>query len=97
MNKENDELIRGKRRLFNIYEDSSNISKEDIDKVLEIVRNVDPYPKTTYEINLNEIPREFKIPKNLLYDKEVCKNCNNNPKNGGSGICHCTLGIPELT
>lgn len=54
MNKENDELIRGKRRLFNIYEDSSNISKEDIDKVLEIVRNVDPYPKTTYEINLNE-------------------------------------------
>ena len=21
-----------------------------------------------------------------------CENCNNNPKNGGSGICHCVLG-----
>lgn len=23
---------------------------------------------------------------------EVCKHCSNNPENGGSGICHCTLG-----
>lgn len=22
----------------------------------------------------------------------ACENCLNNPKNGGSGICHCTLG-----
>ena len=21
-----------------------------------------------------------------------CDGCSNNPKNGGSGICHCTLG-----
>ena len=21
-----------------------------------------------------------------------CQNCSNNPKNGGSGICHCILG-----
>ena len=23
---------------------------------------------------------------------ETCKNCSNHPSNGGSGICHCTLG-----
>lgn len=23
---------------------------------------------------------------------EACRNCSNHPSNGGSGICHCTLG-----
>lgn len=23
---------------------------------------------------------------------EACKNCSNHPSNGGSGLCHCTLG-----
>ncbi len=26
-------------------------------------------------------------------DSDPCKNCLNNPKNGGSGICFCTLGL----
>lgn len=26
-----------------------------------------------------------------------CQNCSNNPMNGGSGICHCTLGTPIVT
>lgn len=26
-----------------------------------------------------------------------CKNCSNNPKNGGSGICNCILGLPKIT
>jgi len=26
------------------------------------------------------------------YESNTCKNCSNNPKNGGSGICHCILG-----
>lgn len=26
------------------------------------------------------------------FDNEACQNCPNNPKNGGSGICTCTLG-----
>ena len=25
-----------------------------------------------------------------------CKNCRNNPANGGSGICHCILGIQSV-
>ena len=26
------------------------------------------------------------------FGSSACQNCTNNPKNGGSGICHCTLG-----
>lgn len=26
-----------------------------------------------------------------------CQNCPNHPNNGGSGICHCTLGAPRIT
>lgn len=28
---------------------------------------------------------------------EACKNCSNNLANGGSGICHCTLGQLKIT
>lgn len=27
---------------------------------------------------------------------QACDSCSNNPKNGGSGICHCTLGLPVI-
>lgn len=26
-----------------------------------------------------------------------CQGCPNHPVNGGSGICHCILGLPEIT
>ena len=31
------------------------------------------------------------------FEQSACVNCSNNPKNGGSGICHCTLGLPNIT
>lgn len=31
------------------------------------------------------------------FEQSACVNCSNNPKNGGSGICHCTLGQPKIT
>ena len=31
------------------------------------------------------------------FDNLACVYCSNNPKNGGSGICHCTLGTPSIT
>lgn len=31
------------------------------------------------------------------FEQSACANCSNNPKNGGSGICHCTLGLPKVT
>lgn len=31
-------------------------------------------------------------PSDVAYDSSPCVHCSNNPVNGGSGICHCTLG-----
>lgn len=30
-------------------------------------------------------------------DYSPCKYCSNNPRNGGSGVCHCINGTPKLT
>ena len=36
-----------------------------------------------------------------LYDKrkpapKACENCPNHPKNGGSGVCNCVLGVSPI-
>lgn len=31
------------------------------------------------------------------YIPSACRYCSNHPINGGSGICHCTLGTPSIT
>lgn len=31
------------------------------------------------------------------FENDACTNCSNNPKNGGSGICFCTLGQMKIT
>ena len=31
----------------------------------------------------------------IMTNPRACDGCSNNPKNGGSGICHCTLGTPQ--
>ena len=36
-------------------------------------------------------------PIDKTYDGSPCDRCSNNPKNGGSGICHCILGQPQVT
>ena len=28
---------------------------------------------------------------------DACKTCSNHPRNGGSGVCLCTLGMPNIT
>ena len=30
------------------------------------------------------------------FENLSCKYCSNNPRNGGSGICHCIIGSPEI-
>ena len=34
---------------------------------------------------------------NGAFDKTACRTCPNNPANGGSGICNCTLGLMTVT
>lgn len=30
------------------------------------------------------------------FENKACENCSSNPKNGGDGICLCTLGQPTI-
>lgn len=32
-----------------------------------------------------------------VFEPDACVNCSNNPKNGGTGICFCTLGQMQIT
>lgn len=43
--------------------------------------------RTTFTLRYNPVP-----PSDFAYDASPCRACTNNPKNGGSGICFCTLG-----
>ena len=35
-------------------------------------------------------------PSDKAYDGSPCQHCSNNPINGGSGICYCILGRPQV-
>lgn len=41
----------------------------------------------------------FMVPKpsDIGFESHPCTKCPNNPINGGSGICNCTLGQPKIT
>ena len=42
---------------------------------------------------------KLKLPTFETFDnseQSPCDNCSNNPKNGGSGYCNCTLGTPKV-
>lgn len=38
---------------------------------------------------------EFKDLNYIKQENSPCDTCSNNPKNGGSGICHCILGLQD--
>ena len=72
-----DELSKG----FNIIE---KVIREETAKMTEIIREAivqkSYTPIASSDLWTNSIP-------------EPCKTCSNHPSNGGSGVCHCTLGI----
>lgn len=54
--------------------------------------------RTTPSLNDYIVERYVPIqPSDTAYDSSPCKYCSNNPRNGGSGICHCIIGTPKLT
>ena len=46
--------------------------------------------------SIEDISKFISYP-NITYEESPCTHCYNNPKNGGSGICWCTLGTPKIT
>lgn len=45
--------------------------------------------KTSTDWNSTHLDTSSNI---TAFGRESCKNCSSNPKNGGDGICFCTLG-----
>lgn len=54
------------------------------------------------ELDHNKVLSNFNMPNvdvtpNYTNIPPACQHCSNHPINGGSGICHCTLGIDKMT
>lgn len=55
--------------------------------------NLEKELKNPWWLHTNETPS---ITFNETAKSNPCVNCPNNPKNGGSGICFCTLGMSNV-
>lgn len=56
----------------------------------------DYFGDLTEEEYVRQTEEHFEWLKNNAFIPPACENCSNHPKNGGSGICHCTLGASEI-
>ena len=105
-----DSAFRGqKNRMMNLVEQAWAEGKRnaEMDRVEELGKEIIDYVKKS--IIVPDLPQTKDIDwkdidwKTLLngmsnsFDKYPCKHCNNNPANGGSGICHCILGTSPIT
>ena len=64
-------------------------SEQEIQRLNEEVEKLKDEIARLHSIaNLTADPNS-KIPVN-------CRNCSNHPSNGGSGICHCILGMTQV-
>ena len=48
------------------------------------------YVPNTYTPIKDYMIRDYNVP-------EACRTCSNHLSNGGTGICHCILGLPKVT
>ena len=85
--------------------------KEDIVKSLEdTIKMIEKMSSEEFVQKMKEAEKSLENLKNIEkfdecgdlkfvfepFENSPCKNCSNNPKNGGSGICHCILGNPTI-
>jgi hypothetical protein len=77
--------------------DAGMWSKLKVDKM--IGECMEPQTYNTFEEHQDEWPRKYLGKWIGLYPQidypSCCDGCSNNPKNGGSGICNCTLPYME--
>ena len=76
------------------------VKEECIDRIAKLILEVTqekteiaPDPDAVPNVTLLpwvSVPSFGAIPK-------PCQGCPNHPSNGGSGVCHCTLGIGAIT
>lgn len=79
-----DEISKGFTRIENVIrEETAKMSEIIREAVVQNAYQYKPTAPTIYWPN--------------TYIPEACRSCANHPSNGGTGICHCTLGSPSVT
>lgn len=62
------------------------------------MRDMTPEESKAYRESISKISNPTGVNfYDLMGIPTACRNCGNHPVNGGSGICHCTLGITQVT
>lgn len=59
-------------------------------------KSVEPLKDDVVILRREDIHFVSKKAEELYYGSLACESCSNNPKNGGTGICHCILGNPII-
>ena len=73
-----------------------NVVKEAIEKIYDKPEIKELLPRTI-TLETPDIHFEHLLQWSLNTDiPSACQNCSNHPSNGGSGICHCVMGIPQI-
>lgn len=83
-----DGMCRRDKEDMSFEEANIIISKEGSNSEYELLN--EEYLKIKLELEKYTYPDFNSIP-------ESCRGCSNHPSNGGSGICHCILGLPKIT
>lgn len=81
-----DEISKGFDRI-------EKVMREESAKIAEIIRQA-VVQKNTYEYKPTAPTIYWTQSSNM---PDTCLTCPNHPSNGGTGICHCTLGTPKIT
>ena len=76
--------------------ESANTDKAE-EFAREIVEQVKKSIIVPYEMKLPETTNTWELGYTVSNVLDACKQCSNNPANGGSGICHCILGTSPIT
>lgn len=65
-------------------------------RLREINRDLASKQQVPQVISVWQLGYQFPQPHYELYTS-ACQFCSTNTRNGGSGICSCTLGLPKIT
>lgn len=100
---EQEEVIRvpfgGSNLIVDDLVDVTDCSYTTLNAIYSFGNKIDgAIENTVSQDELNRINQEFNgMFINDSFEKSPCDNCSNNPKNGGSGMCFCTLGQQNIT
>lgn len=93
------------------YSEDDTWKSKDIDELIDSYENnyTESYEMQIDDLKkeIDELKREIHFLKDMqkyvitdgtdYYVAPACRGCSNHPSNGGSGICHCTLGSYTIT